>query len=134
MAVTLHYLVGYRRGIYPQFTAGFLFHFRRNRGVGADGSRYFPDRNYVLRFVETVLIPPHFIHPYRQLQAERGRLGMYAVRPAHLEGIFMFDCPLRQRGRKLLDVFNQDIGCFDELEAGGRIDDVRRGKPQMDEA
>ena len=134
MAVALEYLVGDGGGVQAELAAGFLLDLRRYGGIGADRPGYLAHGDDFLGFGKPVQVAPHLFHPERQLQTEGDRLGMDAVGAAYHERIFMLDGALRQDGGELFDILDQDIGGFDQLQAGGGIHDIGRGQAEVDVA
>ena len=69
-----------------------------------------------------------------ELEPERGRLGMDAVRAADGRREFVFAGAPLQRGQQRIDVGNENIGGANELHVQAGVEHVGRGHAEMHEA
>ena len=115
----------------PEVRADDLLQRRGNGGVRAHGAADGADGDSVARARQPFAVAAHFVHPHRQLQAERRRLGVHAVGAAHAEGVAMGGgLPLKHHDERV-DVGEQQVRGVPELEARGRIPDVRAREPEV---
>ena len=71
---------------------------------------------------------------HRELQAERGRLGVHAVASADGQRVLMLEGAGLQRGQQLVDIGNKDVGGLDQLHVEAGVEHVRGGEARVQEA
>ena len=104
---------------------------RVEMGVGPDGARDLADVDHVTRALHTHAVPLELGVPECELQAERHRLGVHAVRPTDHDRTAMRlglgADRLSQRG----EVSQDEIARLTHLDRLCRVEHVRRGQPEV---
>ena len=101
---------------------------------GADRAGDRAGRDLVARLPEPRLGAVEFGIGLRELQPERGRLGMDAVRAADGRRHLVLDGAALERGEQLVDVGDQDVGGAHELHVEAGVEHVGRGHAGVHEA
>jgi len=125
MPVSLHDLVGHRIRREPHLGADIFFNFRALMRKGAHGSRELSYGDILARRFEARPVPAGLLIPNRQLEPERHRLAMNAVRPAYHHRMAILECPFLQHSNQLVEILENQIERFGHLHGQRRIDDVR---------
>src|SRR6185312_5003965 len=82
--------------------------------------------------LEPLAIASHLVDPHRELEPKGGGLGVHTVRASDTKGVAELNgLPLEDR-RKAVNSFEQKVRGVAQLEAGGRIPDIRAGQAVMD--
>ena len=108
--------------------------FRRAVGVCADGAGELADHHFFLRLSEARDVAAYLGVVVEQLEAEGGRLGVYAVGAARAGRHFVFDGLFADELVQLLELRDDDVEAFAEHERRGRVYNVAAGQSEVDEA
>ena len=104
----------------------------RRRGIAANSARELPDTHSRERAVEP-FVAVELEHPAEQLEAERRRLGMHAVR-APMVTVSRCSCARAMTAPAAFDaVANEGAGTLDRQRERG-VEDVGRGEPEVEPA
>ena len=103
-------------------------------GVGAHSAGQLSDADAGERSFEPHATAAQLAEPAEQLQAERGRLGMHAVRAADRRRMPVLLGACAERDVDGVDALEQDPARVSELERQRRVDDVRRGEAVVEPA
>ena len=101
---------------------------------GADRAGNGAGRDLLARGDEPLARAREFGIGVGELEAERGRLGMDAVRAADGRRHLVLEGAALERGEQRVDVGDQDVGGAHELHVEAGVEHVRRGHAGMHEA
>jgi hypothetical protein len=108
--------------------------FRRDVRVGANRTRNLASRDVLDRHVEPRAVPPKLVVPDRELQAERGWLGVHPVRSADGERAPVRDRLLPDRLDQIVETLSQQPAGISRLHRESGVYHIRRRQSQMDES
>ena len=109
-------------------------HARIDVGERAHGARDGAGGDFLAGAGEAELGTGEFGISLRQLDAERGRLGMDAVAAADRDRGLVLEGALFQCGEQAVETGGQHIGSAHELHVEAGVEDIGGGKAQMHEA
>ena len=104
------------------------------RGVRSDRAGELADAHPVERPRDPLPVPVELECPAGELQPERRRLGVHAVRAAHLEGRAMLLRAGDDRGERAVEAVHDERAGRADLERECGVDDVRRGEAVVEPA
>jgi hypothetical protein len=107
---------------------------RRRRGIGADGARDRADARLPEGSLEPVGVAVRLEREAGELDAERRRLGLDAVRAADHQCVDVLSRALCERLDQLVRAAQDDLARLAELERERRVEHVRRGEAEVDPA
>ena len=93
-----------------------------------------PTETTVARAPDALDVAADLRVPERQLQAERHRLGVHAVRPADHRRAPMLEGALADRLGQPVEILQDDVARLAHLQRLRGVDDVRRGQAEMQPA
>src|SRR2546421_11395981 len=102
--------------------------------TGPDSAGEFADGSDFTGAFEAFLRATELIIHERELEAERGRLGVYPVAAADAGRHLMFLRAPGDRFPQRLHVRDEDIGALDHLDGEGGVHDVAAGEAEMEPA
>ena len=131
VAVALQDLRRHRRDTHAEVAAGVFFDARGDGGVCADRAGHLSDGDRLSRLPQPFFLTRDLVDPHRELEPERGRLRVYAVRATDADRVLVAQRltadDLAQRG----ELAQQHIGRRHHLQAGRRVPHVGGGEAQV---
>ncbi len=121
-------------GFSPSAAGDVFLHARVDIGEGADRARDGAGRDLLASRHEPRAAAGELGMGQRQLDAERGGLGMDAVRPPDGGRHLVLEGAAFQRGQERVHVLQQQVRGAHELHAQAGVEHVRRGHALVDEA
>ena len=119
----------------PSFLQTYSLDARRKVRAGADRAAEFADGDDFAGAFKALERAAKFVVHQRQLQAERGRLGVDAVAAADARREFVFlGAPVAMDGQQLLHVGDEDVRALHHLDGEGGVNDVAAGQAEMEPA
>ena len=115
VAVALQGLGRDRGGLQAERRANIVFQVGRHIGMGAGRAGDFADCDILAGFGQAAAMPAHFVHPYRQFEAEGERFGVHAVGPANHNRIFVLDGLAFEDGQQLIQILPYQVERFHGL-------------------
>ena len=134
MAIALNHLRGDGRGGKAEPAADVGFDRGVEVGERADGAGDLADGDGGTRLSHAAEVATELVVPQRQLEAERHRLGVHAVRAADHRGAAMLVRPRLHRVAQRAEQRQDEVGRLDHLQCLRRVDDVGRGEPEVQPA
>ena len=132
--VARHHLGRDRLALQAEPKQDALLEFRRGRRVGADGARDRPDRSLREGSLEPAGVAVGLERETRELDPERRRLGVNAVRTPGAERMAVLACAGREGLHETPAIRQDELGHAPELEREARIEHVARRDPVVDPA
>jgi hypothetical protein len=129
--VPLNDLRRHRRGREAERPAGVGLDGRRQMREGADRSGQLADRDPLACSTEAGDVTRQLRVPQRQLQSERHRLGVHAVRPSDHRCAAVFLGPGANGVHQSVDSPQHEVAGLANLQRLGGVDDVRGGQAEM---
>ena len=129
MPVALEDLRRARRRLEPEPLAGDPLDLGVGRRVRADGARELADAHPFERAVDPGAVPLERERPAGELEPERRRLGVDAVRAADRERVAMLLGPGDDRRERALDALEHERSGLLDLQRQRGVEHVRRGQP-----
>ncbi len=99
--------------------------------MGAHGAAELAHPNLLARALHTRPSAAQLIQPPGEHEAQRERLGMHAVGPAHHQRVSLGGGPAPNRLVQSGQVTEQDVGGPGQLDGEGRVEYIRGGEPPM---
>ena len=134
VTIALNDLRRHRRRLQSELPADGRFDGRIEVRERADGARDFPDRDDGPRALQPLEVALQLGVPERQLQAERHRLGVHAVRASHHRRAAMLFGPRAHGVEQTFDVLDEQVGRLAHLNGLRGVDDVGRRQPEVQPA
>ena len=134
VAVARDHLGGDRLGPQPHGAGDVILDARVDIGESADGAGERRGGDFLAGGSETAAGAGELGIECGELDAEGRRLGVDAVAAADGDGVLMLEGAATQRGEKLVDVGDEQVGGAHELHVEAGVEDVRRGQALVDEA
>ena len=134
VAVALDDLRGDLGDAQAEAAAGALLDLGRDGGVGADGARHLADGDGLTRGPEALGVAIELGDPDGELEPERRRLGVDAVRAPHADRALVRDGAARDDLAQPAELAGEHVRGGDELETGRGVPDVVGGQPVVDPA
>ena len=131
MSIALNHLRRHRVRLQLQPTADIGLDRRRQVREGADGARNLADADDLARAAQARQVALQLGVPQRQLQAERHRLGVHAVRAANHGRVPVLVGPRTDGLGQRIDVPDDQIGRLDHLQRQRGVDDVGGRQAEM---
>ncbi len=132
MAVALHDLIGDGVRREPQLGANVLFHFRPLMCERAHRTGELADGDLPPNVRQPLPVPAGFFVPNGQLEAERNRFTMNAVRPANHHRMLVLQRLPFQDGNQFFKIVEDEIKRLGHLHGQGGVHDIRRGQPHVE--
>ena len=132
MAVALNHLGCNRRRLQAETAADVGLDRGRQVRKRADGARELADRYGLARAAHTGDVPRELREPERQLQAERHRLGMHAVRAADHRRPPMLVGALPDGLHQAVEPGQDQVAGVAHLQRLGGVDDVGGGEAEVE--
>ena len=134
VTIALEDLRGAGRGLEPQPLAGDALDLRVEGGVLADRARQLPDTHAVERTLETSPVTLECERPAGQLEPERRRLRMDAVRPPHAEREPMLLGASHDSSECSFELGEHQCARLADGQRQSGVEDVRGGEPVVEPA
>ena len=134
VAVARHDLGGNRLDAEAELLRHIGFHLRIDMGEGADRAGDGAGGDLLAGLHQPFARAGELGVSHRELQAERGRLGMHAVASADGQRVLMLEGAGLQRGQQLVDIGNKDVGGLDQLHVEAGVEHVGGGEARVQEA
>jgi len=132
--VPLNDLGGCRRRLQSELFADILFHGRIDEGKGPDRAGDLSATDPLFRALKPLPVAAHLVVPDGELQSEGDGFGVDPVAPPDHEGPPVFHRPALERFQRAVQVLQQQLRRLFQQDGKGRIQDVRRRQPHVDEA
>ena len=129
--IALNHLRRHRIGLEPEPAADVGFDLRWQVRKGADRAGDLADADRRARAAHAFDVPIELRVPERELQAERHRLGVDAVRPADHRRRTMLDRPIANGLGQRREIAQNHVARLAHLQRLRRVDDVRRGHAEV---
>ena len=134
VAVALEDLRRRRRRLEAEPLAGDALELGIGRGVRADGAGELADAHALERARDALPVPVELERPARELQPERRRLGVHAVRAAHLQRRAMLLGARDDDGERRVEALEDERAGGADLERERGVDDVGGGEAVVEPA
>ena len=102
--------------------------------VGADGARELADGDAGERALDALAAARQVVPPAEQLEPERRRLGVHAVRAAHAGRVAVLERALEHGVERAVEPASSSAPGGAQLQREARVDDVRRRQPVVEPA
>ena len=134
MPVALEDLRGRRRRLQPEPLAGEPLDLRVDRRVRSDGAGELADAKPLERPRDPHAIPVELERPAGELEPERRRLGVHAVRPPHHQRPAVALGLLEDGRERPFDPFEDQRSRFPDLQRQRGVENVRGRQPVVEPA